>query len=82
MALAIVIMTYWMLPRALDAVSEWYVQSWENSSPSAMGVALGVSWPQLNPIAQRFSKLEFWATFMRLGWLISIYPITSAQIIC
>lgn len=75
MALAIVIMTYWMLPRALDAaVSEWYVELGKFITVPAMGVALGVSWPQLNPIAQGVLKLEFWATFMRLGWLYLDLP--------
>ena len=61
MALAIVIMTYWMLPRALDAaVSEWYVELGKFITVPAMGIALGVSWPQLNPIAQGVLKLEFW----------------------
>ncbi|WP_350283006.1 hypothetical protein [Nitrosomonas sp.] len=75
MAFAIIIMTYWMLPRALDAaVSEWYIELAKFITVPAMGIALGISWPLLNPIAQGVLKLEFWATFMRLGWLYLDLP--------
>lgn len=75
MAFVIVIMTYWMLPRALDvAVSEWYGELAKFITIPLMGIALGISWPQLNPIAQGVLKLEFWATFMRLGWLYLDLP--------
>lgn len=75
MAFAIVVMTYWMLPRALDAaVAEWYAELAKFITIPAMGIALGISWPQLHPIAQGVLKLEFWATFMRLGWLYLDLP--------
>ncbi len=75
MALVIVIMTYWMLPRTLDAaVSEWEFELAKFITVPVMGIALNLSWPQLNPIAQGVLKLEFWATFMRLGWLYLDLP--------
>ncbi|SFU28490.1 hypothetical protein SAMN05216339_101142 [Nitrosomonas eutropha] len=74
-ALAIIIMTYWMLPRVQDAaISEWPVELTKFITVPIMGMALGISWPQLNPIAQGVLKLEFWATFMRLGWLYLDLP--------
>lgn len=75
MTLAVIIMTYWMLPRALDAaVSEWEIELAKFITVPLMGIALAVSWPQLNAIAQGVLKLEFWATFMRLGWLYLDLP--------
>jgi hypothetical protein len=67
---------YWMLPRALDgAVSE---TSFEVAKfitiPLFIGVALSLSWPQLNTIARGVLKAEFWAMFMRLGWLYVVLP--------
>ena len=75
MTFVVIMMAYWMLPRALDAaVSEWHIELAKFISVPAMGIALGISWPQLNPIAQGVLKLEFWATFMRLGWLYLDLP--------
>lgn len=75
MAFAIVIMLYWMLPRTLDAaLSEWTIELVKFSTLPLMGMALGLSWPLLNSIAQGVLKLEFWATFMRMGWLYLDLP--------
>lgn len=75
MALTIVIMAYWMLPRSLDgAVSEWYFEVLKFITLPVMGIALNLSWPLLNPIARGVFMLEFWATFMRLGWLYLDLP--------
>lgn len=75
MALAIVIMAYWMLPRALDAaISEWYFELIKFITIPVMGMSLSLSWPLLHPVAQGVFKLEFWATFMRLGWLYLDLP--------
>lgn len=75
MVLAVIIMTYWMLPRALDAaISEWHFELVKFVTVPIMGIALSLSWPLLHPIAQGVLKLEFWATFMRLGWLYLDLP--------
>lgn len=75
MAFAIVIMLYWMLPRTLDAaLSEWPIELVKFTTVPLMGMALGLSWPLLNSIAQGVLKLEFWATFMRMGWLYLDLP--------
>lgn len=75
MALVIVIMAYWMLPRSLDAaVSEWQFELVKFITIPLMGISLNLSWALLNPIAQGVFKLEFWATFMRLGWLYLELP--------
>lgn len=74
-ALAIVIMAYWMLPRSLDAaITEWPFEIIKFLTIPLMGISLSLSWPLLHPIAQGVLKLEFWATFMRLGWLYIDLP--------
>lgn len=69
-------MLYWMLPRALDAaISEPLFEIAKFIAiPLFIGTALNLSWSQLNPIAQGVLKLEFWAMFMRLGWLYVVLP--------
>lgn len=76
MALVILTMLYWMLPRALDAaISEPAFEIAKFTMiPLLIGVAFSLSWPQLNIIAQGVLKLEFWAMFMRLGWLYVVLP--------
>jgi len=67
---------YWMLPRALDAaISERFFEIVKFVSiPLFIGVALNLSWPQLNTIVRGVLKVEFWAMFMRLGWLYAVLP--------
>lgn len=76
MTLVVVTMLYWMLPRALDAaISEPAFEVVKFVTiPLFIGTALSLSWFQLHPIAQGVLKLEFWATFMRLGWLYMVLP--------
>lgn len=76
MILVVLTMLYWMLPRALDAaISEPIFETAKFIViPLFIGTALSLSWPQLNIIARGVLKLEFWAMFMRLGWLYVVLP--------
>ncbi|CAB1274379.1 hypothetical protein [Candidatus Nitrosacidococcus tergens] len=69
-------MLYWMLPRSLDtAISDPYFELIKFITvPLFIGAALGLSWYQLHPVARGVLMLEFWATFMRLGWLYVVLP--------
>lgn len=74
--LVVITMLYWMLPRALDAaISEPAFELAKFITiPLFIGTALSLSWFQLNPIARGVLKVEFWAMFMRLGWLYVVLP--------
>ncbi|BAW79687.1 transmembrane protein [Candidatus Nitrosoglobus terrae] len=76
MVLVVITMFYWMLPRALDAaISEPVFEAAKFFViPLFIGTAFNLSWSSLPPIAQGVLKLEFWATFMRLGWLYIVLP--------
>jgi hypothetical protein len=76
MTLVVVTTIYWMLPRALDAAISDPVFEIAKfiTVPLFIGTALSLSWLQLHPIAQGVLKLEFWAMFMRLGWLYMVLP--------
>ncbi|KFI21346.1 membrane protein [Nitrosococcus oceani] len=76
MILVVVTVFYWMLPRALDAaISEPLFEIAKFIGiPLFVGTALSLSWFQLNFIARGVLMLEFWAMFMRLGWLYVVLP--------
>lgn len=76
MILVVVAVLYWMLPRALDAaISEPAFEIAKFITvPLFIGTALSLSWFQLSPVARGVLKLEFWAMFMRLGWLYMVLP--------
>ncbi len=74
--LATLTLTYWMLPRALDAaVDEPLVDLAKHVSlPLLAGLPIAASWPGAGFIVRGVVLLEFIATFFRLGWLYVVTP--------
>lgn len=75
--LAIFILLYWMVPRALDAALEdGMVESWKFISlPFLCGVPLRLSWRHVVPVARGFVMAQLIAMLAFLGWLYAASPV-------
>lgn len=70
-------LTYWMLPRALDAAlaSPLVELAKFISLPALVGLPLALAWPQLTVVGRGFVWTNFISMLAVLGWLYIVAPV-------
>lgn len=75
--LVTIVVSYWMLPRAIDAslVNPWMEIAKYISLPLLVGIPLRLSWPKMGFITKSFIWANLISMFIVMAWLYLAAPI-------